>query len=69
MVKNKYGIDDEMYLKMSYHERNEKLKEMLSNDTVLIFPNDGLTQVDGMPNFGILLTDLKDSMNTKQVAK
>ena len=45
---------------MSYRERNRKLREMLEDNTILIFPNKGLTLKDGMPNFGVIYTDLKD---------
>ena len=30
MIKDKYQISDDMYLKMSYKERNKRLKEMLT---------------------------------------
>ena len=41
---------------------------MLDKETVLIFPSQSVTQVDGLPNFGILFTDLKDAMNPKTVS-
>lgn len=60
MIKEKYGIADEMYAHMSYKERNRRLREMLEKETILIFPNKGLSQIDGMPNFGIIYSDLRN---------
>lgn len=67
MIKDKYKITDDMYLKMSFKDRNKRLKEMLDKETILIFPNEDLSQVDGMPNFGVIYTDLREMIKeTKQ---
>ena len=57
MIRAKYNLSDDMYSKMSHEERNKHLKAMLDNQTILIFPKEGLQQSDGMPNLCIILTD------------
>ena len=64
MIKKKYHVSDDMYQNMSYYERNKQLKGLLEKNTILIFPKYGLTQLDGMPNFGVIYTDLKDMKET-----
>lgn len=54
-----------MYSKMSYQDRNAHLKAMLKDQTILIFPQEGLQQIDGMPNLGIIMTDLRNAMTKK----
>ena len=65
MIRAKYNLSDDMYSKMSHEERNKHLKAMLDNQTILIFPKEGLQQIDGMPNLGIILTDLRSVMTKK----
>ena len=60
MVKEKYGISDDMYLKMSHESRNQKLKELLEKETIIIFPKNDERPADGISNFAIILTDLKE---------
>lgn len=75
MVKEKYGISDDMYQKMTNEERNNKLKELLAKETIIIFPKEDEKSSDGMPNFAIIFTDLKemavekDKKQAKKVTK
>ena len=65
MVKQKYGITDDMYLKMPNEERNKKLRELLEKETIIIFPKTDEKPTDGMPNFAIIFTDLKEMATDK----
>ena len=65
MVKEKYNLSDDMYQNMSNQERNQKLKELLSKETIVIFPKNNEIPTDGMPNFAIIFTDLKEMATDK----
>ena len=69
MIGKKYEVSDDMYTDMSYKDRNKRLKKMLNDQTVLIFPSSGVQQVDGMPNFGIVHADLKNVVKGAQKQK
>lgn len=38
---------------------------MLDNETIVIFPTKNEKSVDGLPNFAIILTDLKEMATEK----
>ena len=65
MVREKYGLSEDMYSKMSYEERNERLRAMLEKETIVIFPTKSDKSIDGLPNFAIIYTDLKEMTTEK----
>ena len=65
MVREKYGISEDMYNKMSNDQRNEHLRAMLEKETIVIFPTKADKSIDGMPNFAIIFTDLKEMATDK----
>jgi hypothetical protein len=64
MVKRKYRIDHEAFMKMDYRERNKKLYEMLKQYQICVIPD--VENYDNLPSFSIIETSLKDmSKRTK----
>lgn len=48
------------YEKMPRTRRNKELKKMLQNQNIIVFPDDHIEPVDGLPGFSIMFNDLKD---------
>ena len=63
MIKEKYGIAEDMYELMPREERNLHLRHMLECDNIIIFPDEKNEPRDGIPQFTIIYNDLKEIKN------
>ena len=59
MIKEKYGVEDGQIENMSFKERDEKLRAMLADETIVVFPDQRKAAADEMPLFAVLCDDAK----------
>ncbi|CDW86812.1 UNKNOWN [Stylonychia lemnae] len=58
LIRTKYNIDNDAFMKMGYKERNQKLYEMLKQYQICVIPE--VENIDNLPFFSIIETSLKD---------
>ena len=59
MIKSKHHTQKKDFEKMPRHIRNERLKRMLANDRVVLFPEESVAARDGLPFVAIMENNLR----------